>query len=283
MSLPDPLADPLPDPLPADPLALAAEWLALAWQRRDQPNPNAMVLATSTPDGRPSARVVLCKGIEPDPGCVRFVSNYHSRKGRELAANPRAAAVLHFDALHRQVRLEGVDHAREHARTATPTSRRAPGRAGSARMRSEQSAAGRVTRRRCRRNSTSRSPLRCRAAAPGRDIPRPDHWGGYVLWIDRAELWVEGGARLHDRAEFRRDLRAVGEQAFAGGAVVLDAPAALRPRACGELLRIGVLLTVLGAVVVPHATPIARVVEWRSPLWVGVFPLAGDDSPATRA
>ncbi len=215
MSLPDPLADPLPDPLPTDPLALAAEWLALAWERRDQPNPNAMVLATSTPDGHPSARVVLCKGIEPDPGCVRFVSNYHSRKGRELAANPRAAAVLHFDALHRQVRLEGVI---TRASTADSDAYFAT-RAWASRLgahASEQSEP--VASREALQAKLDAQIDRFGAtAAPGRDIPRPDHWGGYVLWIDRAELWVEGGARLHDRAEFRRELRAVGEPAFAGG------------------------------------------------------------------
>ncbi|MET0293039.1 MAG: hypothetical protein ABW136_11815, partial [Steroidobacteraceae bacterium] len=63
----DLMADPLADPLPAEPLHIAAEWLAAAWQRRDQPNPNAMVLATSTREGQPSARIVLCKTIEPQP------------------------------------------------------------------------------------------------------------------------------------------------------------------------------------------------------------------------
>ncbi len=94
-------------PLPAEPLALASAWLAEAWERRLQPNPNAMALATSTADGRPSVRIVLCKELVVVPGYVKFYTNYLSRKGEELTANPRAAAVLHWDTLGRQVRIEG--------------------------------------------------------------------------------------------------------------------------------------------------------------------------------
>src|SRR5215472_18420274 len=97
----------LPEPLPAEPLGVVARWLADAWSARRQPNANAMVLATSTADGRPSARVVLCKDIVPEPGYVVFYTNYRSSKGRQLKDNPRAAAVMHWDALQRQVRLEG--------------------------------------------------------------------------------------------------------------------------------------------------------------------------------
>src|SRR5215470_16497860 len=98
----------LPESLPADPLVVVSDWLAQAWAARTQPNPNAMVLATSTSDGRPSARVVLCKDIVPQPGFLVFYSNYRSSKGRQLEGNPRAAAVIHWDALHRQVRIEGA-------------------------------------------------------------------------------------------------------------------------------------------------------------------------------
>jgi len=97
----------LSDPLPADPLVVVREWLAQAQAAHIQPNPNAMVLATSGRDGRPSARVVLCKDIVPQPGYIVFYTNYLSAKGRQLKDNPRAAAVMHWDALHRQVRIEG--------------------------------------------------------------------------------------------------------------------------------------------------------------------------------
>ncbi len=98
----------LPEPLPPEPLIVLNQWMAESWQRRLQPNPNAMVLATSDPEGRPSARVVLCKEIVEQPGYLVFFTNYLSRKGRQLAGNPRAAAVIHWDALHRQVRVEGL-------------------------------------------------------------------------------------------------------------------------------------------------------------------------------
>ncbi|HVO00461.1 MAG TPA: pyridoxamine 5'-phosphate oxidase family protein, partial [Steroidobacteraceae bacterium] len=94
----------LPDPLPAEPLEMAADWLAEATRRALQPNPNAMVLATADATGRPSARVVLCKQITPRPGYLTFYTNYRSRKGRELEARAQAAVVMHWDALHRQLR-----------------------------------------------------------------------------------------------------------------------------------------------------------------------------------
>ena len=81
----------LPDPLPAEPLAVVAAWLAEAWAARQQPNANSMVLATASRDGKPSARVVLCKDIVPQPGFIVFYTNYLSSKGRQLQDTPRAA------------------------------------------------------------------------------------------------------------------------------------------------------------------------------------------------
>src|SRR5688572_33099149 len=103
-----PSNEPLSGPLPAEPMSTVATWLREAAERRHQPNPNAMVLATAARDGRPSARVVLCKDVVVEPGYVVFYTNYQSRKGRELAENPRAAAVIHWDHLGRQIRIEGV-------------------------------------------------------------------------------------------------------------------------------------------------------------------------------
>ncbi len=97
----------LPDPLPTEPLVVAQAWLAESLRLRQQPNPNSMVVATIGAGGQPSARVVLCKDIVPSPGYLVFYTNYLSRKGRQLAGNPRAAAVMHWDHLHRQVRVEG--------------------------------------------------------------------------------------------------------------------------------------------------------------------------------
>src|SRR5580658_4541311 len=96
----------LPDPLPVNPLVTAAEWLAQARTDAAQPNPNAMVLATVDAGGQPSARVLLCKEIDTRRGAIVFYTNDHSRKGRDLGSNRRAAAVFHWDHRHRQVRVE---------------------------------------------------------------------------------------------------------------------------------------------------------------------------------
>src|ERR1700719_1558335 len=96
----------LPDPLPGEPLQIAEKWLRQAFDEQVQPNPNAMVLATVGPQGQPSARVVLLKDIVLPEGYLVFYTNYGSRKGAELSLSPRAAAVLHWDTLQRQVRFE---------------------------------------------------------------------------------------------------------------------------------------------------------------------------------
>ena len=204
----------LPDPLPADPLAMAANWLADAWAARDQPNPNAMVLATATPDGRPSARVVLCKEIHPSPGYLTFVSNFESRKGEELAANGRAAVVLHWDHAHRQLRIEGqvlqapAQESDEYFRS-RPWQRRI-GAWASAQSRP-------LPRRQALFEQIEASAQRFGTPIPGPenehdsldivfDIPRPPFWGGYHLWADSVELWVEGESRYHERARWTRSL-----------------------------------------------------------------------------
>lgn len=189
----------LPETLPAEPLALAAAWLAEAGRSGTQPNPDAMVLATCGSDGRPAARVVLCKGIDPAAGSVRFVGNYNSRKGRELAANPRAALVFHWDHLHRQVRMEGVVH----KVSATDSDRYFASRNRESQLgahASEQSDP--VGSRAALRAQLDAVQARYPGATP---VPRPAHWGGFVMWVDAVELWVEGRARLHDRALWRRE------------------------------------------------------------------------------
>jgi pyridoxamine 5'-phosphate oxidase len=157
--------------------------------------PEAMALATATPDGAPSVRFVLLKGI--DARGVEFYTNYESRKGRELAANPQAALAILWKPLQRQVRLEG------------PVERLAP----------EESDAYFATRARgsrlgawASRQSTEipdREHLEARlreveAAYPGDEVPRPDYWGGYVLRPTAIEFWEGRANRLHDREQFTR-------------------------------------------------------------------------------
>ena len=194
------------DPLPTDPLTVAATWLAEAWQRLEQPNPNAMVLATCDADGQPSARVVLCKAIEPMPGLVRFVSNYGSRKGRELAANPRAALVMHWDHQHRQLRIEGhIQRISAADSDAYFAARPWASQLGAHASLQSQPIASRAALEAQLADVTQRY-----GATPGNGaeaMHRPAHWGGYVLWAQAVELWMEGDARIHDRVRWTRDLR----------------------------------------------------------------------------
>ena len=204
----------LSDPLPAEPLPILEHWLAEAWRRRLQPNPNSMVLATSDAHGRPSARVLLCKEVVPRPGYLVFYTNYLSRKGRQLAENPRAAAVLHWDYLRRQVRVEGpVVKAPAAGCDAYFASRPWQSRLGAwASAQSEPAES-----REALRQSLAAAARRFGAPAPGHPsasepdvvIPRPPHWGGYHLWAESVELWVEGEARIHDRGLWTRALTPV--------------------------------------------------------------------------
>jgi len=201
----------LPDPLPAEPLEVAASWLAEATRRKVQPNPNAMVLATADASGQPSARLVLCKQISPEPGFLTFYTNYRSRKGRELTDNPQAAIVMYWDALHRQVRVEGrivqVEAAESDAYFA---SRNWQSRLGA--WASEQSQP--IGSRTELLGKVAKAALRLALPVPadeqqqdpGLHIARPPHWGGYRLWATAVELWVEGSARIHDRARWQRIL-----------------------------------------------------------------------------
>jgi pyridoxamine 5'-phosphate oxidase len=199
----------LPAVLPADPMPLLESWFQAACRAGVQPNPDAMVVATATSDARPSARVVLLKHLIADPGYVVFFTNYESRKGRELKANPRAAAVLHWDALGRQVRLEGpVLPSPAGESDAYFATRPLDSRIGA--WASLQSSALDA------RQSLLDRVAETRARFP-HDVPRPPHWGGYRLWPDAVELWVEGAHRIHDRARWERSLAAGDRTGFRAG------------------------------------------------------------------
>ena len=195
----EPTSEILGNPLPAEPLMLASEWLAEAWRRRLQPNPNAMTLATSTLEGWPTARIVLCKDVVGVPGYVVFYTNFQSRKGLELAANPRAAAVMHWDHMRRQVRIEGlVETAPAADSDAYFASRTRGSRIGAWASAQSKPVASREALLAAVREATARFG--------DAEVPRPSFWGGYRLWADAVELWVEGDARIHDRARWTRSL-----------------------------------------------------------------------------
>lgn len=204
----------LPDPLPADPMSMFASWFSEARTRQVQPNPDAMVLATVGDNGAPAARVVLCKRLVADQGFVVFFTNYDSRKGRELTTHPRAATVFHWDAMHRQVRLEGPI-----LRSPAPESdqyfatRAFESRIGAWASKQSEPLASRTKLTDQVREVMQRLGLG--PAAQG-EVPRPPNWGGFRLWIDTIELWAEGAGRIHDRALWRRTLTKKDEFSYSG-------------------------------------------------------------------
>ena len=188
---------PLQDPFSAegiDPLPCFGAWLGEA--RMLEPNdPDAMALATATPAGVPSVRMVLLKEIGPD-GTFVFYTNAQSRKGVEIGANPHAALCFHWKSLRRQIRIEG------------PLSEVSPQQADAYfRSRARGSQLGAVVSDQSR-PLPDRAILETRAAElakryPG-EIPRPPHWTGFAVHARTIEFWRSRPDRLHDRMLYTR-------------------------------------------------------------------------------
>lgn len=184
-----------PEDAPPEPMALFADWLADAG-KTEPCDPNAMCLSTLGPDGKISSRIVLLKDSSPR-GFI-FYTNMESRKGAALAANPVAALNFYWKSLGRQIRIEGNVEKLSAAESDAYFATRPHGsRIGA--WASEQS-----------------RPLESRAALQERvktfeekfkdlqDIPRPPHWGGYIVIPERIEFWHEGAFRLHTRVVYQR-------------------------------------------------------------------------------
>ncbi len=178
----------------ADPVDLFASWFEAA-QKSEPNDPNAMALATVDADGLPNVRMVLLKGFEPSG--FTFYSNAESAKGEELRANMKAAAVLHWKSLRRQVRLRGlVTRVADAEADAYFASRALQSRLGA--WASQQS-----------RPLDSRFALEAAVAKYAAkfafgEIPRPPYWVGYRIAPIYLEFWSDGAFRLHDRIVFRR-------------------------------------------------------------------------------
>ena len=177
----------------ADPIAQFARWLDDA-TRAEIVEPNAMTLATASANGCPSARIVLLKEVTPR-GFV-FYTDYRSRKGEEIEANPRAALVFLWKELERQVRVEGrVERVSHEESAAYFCSRPLGSRVGA--WASVQSAV--IPTREWLETAVRQATARY----PGDDVPLPPHWGGYRVLPEALEFWQGRSNRLHDRVRYR--------------------------------------------------------------------------------
>jgi pyridoxamine 5'-phosphate oxidase len=177
-----------------DPIALAQQWLDEA-VAAGLPQPEAMALATADAAGRPSLRMVLMRGLDQEG--FRFYTNRESRKGDDLAANPHAALVFHWEPLGRQLRAEGTARPLSDAESDDYFARR-PRESQLGAWASDQS-----------RPLASHQALLDRFVEAGLrfgdgPVPRPPYWGGYLLVPESIEFWQHGQHRLHQRRRFSR-------------------------------------------------------------------------------
>ncbi len=179
---------------PADPLNTMHAWLEDA-KGLELPNPNAMTLSTVDADGQPSARIVLLRHLDAR-GAV-FYTNYTSRKGEAIAATTRVALLFFWDQNQRQIRIEGPATRIPHAESDMYFAHRPRGSQIGA-WASDQS-----------KPIESRAALEARideveARFADQPVPRPPHWGGYRVGLDRVELWEGREFRVHDRVVYTR-------------------------------------------------------------------------------
>jgi pyridoxamine 5'-phosphate oxidase len=181
------------DELRDDPIEQFSEWWELA--EREVPLPDAMTLATAEGDGAPNARMVLLKGYGPDG--FRFFSNYESAKGAELQANARAALVVYWRELDRQVRVRGAVSRLPAADSDAYFETRPRG--------SQIGATVSPQSRPIDRDDLDRLYAEAESSLEGRDVPRPGHWGGYLVAPEVVEFWQGRDDRMHDRFVYRRE------------------------------------------------------------------------------
>jgi pyridoxamine 5'-phosphate oxidase len=163
-----------------DPVALLQDWLEVAARHSGLPEPTAMALATVDGEGRPANRIVLLRGF--DSRGLQFFTNYESDKARQLALRPSAAVLFYWPALERQVRVEGVV----------------------ARLEGAESDSYFAQRPRGSQVGAWASPQSRKLRFAGQEsLPRPPHWGGYLLRPERFEFWQGRPSRLHDRIRFQ--------------------------------------------------------------------------------
>ena len=211
----------LPRPLPADPLPLLEQWLAAVAASGRLRNPNTMALATADAHGAPAVRMVLLKHLSVADGFAVFYTHYGSRKGRELDVNARAAGALYWEELGVQVRLEGPVVRSPEAESDAYFATRPRGSQINALV-SQQSSSledfdAFLRTMRETVEELGAEPDEANAEAGGPAIERPAYWGGYRLWPDGVELWLEGIDRCHERVRYERTLTREDAWTFSGG------------------------------------------------------------------
>ena len=183
----------LRESLDADPIEQFRHWFELA--EREVPLAEAMSLATVGPGGAPNARMVLLKGFDAEG--FRFFSNYDSAKGEELRARPAAALVFYWRELDRQVRIRGRVGALSGPESDTYFATRPRD--------SQIAAAASPQSRPVEREELDRRYERAAAELEGTEVPRPAHWGGYLLAPETIEFWQGREGRMHDRFLYTRE------------------------------------------------------------------------------
>lgn len=177
-----------------DPFKIARSWLGEA-EAAEPNDPNAVALSTVDSEGLPNVRMVLLKEISED-GFI-FYTNYNSAKGRELAANPKAAMVMHWKSLRRQIRIRGMVSREEgEGADAYYASRSLKSRLGAWASEQSQPLDSRVT---------LMAKVAKITAQKGPNPPRPPFWGGFKIAPVEIEFWADGAFRLHDRFVWRRE------------------------------------------------------------------------------
>lgn len=199
----------------------ADAWIKEAIAGELQRNPTSMTVVTVDADANPSARVVLCKEFVPDPGYLVFYTNYKSRKVRELEQCDRVAAVFHWDALGRQIRLEGrAVRSPEAESDAYFRTRERGSQLGawasdqSETIESREAMTQQLRERAARLGVPIGDDLQPLETAGLLPIERPPHWGGIRVWAAAVELWIEGRDRMHDRGFWTRDIARASEHTF---------------------------------------------------------------------